>query len=231
MTQFYPAHSRYIENSNHYLWFSLLPKTLTYTGPFAEQNKTGNIGISAERKENAERFMFLAPEEIQDNVAHNWEPMENILSRVQEKVAQSQREIFMSSQQYKVDTALIYQDTNRREVSITIYLAVYDNPKKDIMEPINKLRELSSPSLKGKTTYDTKVGNPDIFKVDTVTGVGKIIPLINIEYAALTAVQPNFQAPYIEGYPSFCELTLTFKDMQPMSKETFRDVGSKVTVG
>ena len=99
------------------------------------------------------------------------------------------------------------------------------------MAPINELRLRSSPELSGRSAYQTEVGNPDIFRVDTETGSGQKVPLINIRNAALTSVQPSFQGPFIEGIPSKCELTLEFKDMEPMSKETFRKIGSRVTVG
>lgn len=227
MTQYYPSHTRYFQNSNHYLWFSVQPKELKYSGTLESDSQ--NIGINAEKV--GERRMFLAPMEFQDNITHNWEPMENILSRIQEKAATARRELFMSSQQHKVDTALLYQDTNRREISFTVYLGVYNSPYNDVMKPINDLRALSSPELGERTTTQTKVGNPHIFKLDTVTGAGKIVSLINIRNAALTAVQPNFQGPFLEGIPSYCELTLTFKDMEPLSKESFEQEQSRVSVG
>lgn len=230
MTLFYPSHTRYAAGSENYLWLSVEPRELKYTGPWQNESGGGqNVGISSEKAD--EKMMFLAPQELQDNLTHNWEAMENILSRVQEKAAQAKRELRMATQQHKVDTALIYQDSNRREISFSINLSVYTDAQTDVYEPINKLRRYSSPKLSERTETQTKVGNPYIFRVNTVIGSGKIVPLINIKNASLTAIQPNYQGPFINGYPSLAEVTLTFKDMEPLSRETFENIGSRVRVG
>jgi len=226
----YPSHTRYEIGNKNYLWISVRPMKLSYTNPVKDLNMRANI--VAESDPNLVKFMFLAPEELQDNVVHNWEPLENLVSRVSDKVGQARQAVSMSTAIHKVDTATIYQDSNRREISITVNLAVYEDPEKDVFEPINLLREYSSPSLMGEATYQTKVGNPNVFKVDTMKGNGEIVPLINIKHAALTAVQPTFRHPYIDGYPSSCELVLTFSDMEPMSKSTFTRVStSRVAPG
>lgn len=217
--KWYPSHSRYDQGNENYLWISIKPRKLSYTNPVENTNLRANIDTIKDNSLTS--FMFLAPEELQDNVAHNWEPLENLISRISDKVGQAQQSISMSTEVHKVDTALIYQDSNRREISFTVNLAVYDNPDKDVFEPIRLLREYSAPSLKGTASYQTEVGNPFIFKVDTVIGTSKVVPLINIKHAALVAVQPTYKHPYIQGYPSSCELTLTFKDMEPLSKDTF----------
>ena len=229
-TEYFPSHAPYNKNSDHYLWFSILPMKLYYSGPFADSD-VNNVGVSASRDTSEPRFMFLAPEEFQDTITHNWDPMENIMSRLQEKYANAKRELRSATTQYKVDTPLLYQDSNRREISFTVYLGVYDDYENDVMYPINKLRELSSPRLSSTESIQTKVGNPHVFEVNTMTGAGKLISLINMRNCALTSVQPSFQGPYIRGYPSKCELTLNFKDMKPISKETFTNIESRVTVG
>lgn len=189
------------------------------------------MAIGIESSPVGQKMMFMAPQEFQDTINHNWEPMENILSRILDKVGGAKKEIAGGSVQHKVDTALLYQDSNRREVSFTIYLGAYADPQGEIMAPINLLRSYSSPSLGKTNALQTKVGNPHIFSVDTMTGTQQKVPLINMQNAVLLSVQPTFQGPFIKGMPSKCELTLQFKDMEPLSKQTFNNIGSRVTIG
>lgn len=230
MTLFYPSHAPYSAGSDNFLWISLIPKKLSYTGVFSGIHNTGNqnVGIFAER--DGERMMFLAPNELMDNASHTWEPIENIISSFQEKLAGAKRSLQMGKQQHKVDTPLLYNNSDRRQFELLLYLSVYTDPVKDLYEPINTLMRYSAPDLAGRSTYTTEVGHPHIFKLDTVLGTSRIIPLINIRYAALTAVQPSYQGPYQNGYPSYCELTLTFNDMEPMMKETFSRVPTVTTI-
>ena len=223
--KWYPSHSQYPEGSINHLYIHLTPKKLSYTSPVEDKSTRTTI----ETEPVNERFAFLAPNELQDSVSHNWEPMENIASRLMEKAAQAKKELEFSTEMHRVDTALIYTDSNRREISFTVYLAAYDNPYKNIMEPIEKLREYSAPNLHGKTNWDTKVGNPHVFTLQTKMGNCFTVPIINIKNAALVGIQPSFQGPYfgtVGGGPSYCELNLTFKDLEPMSKGSF----CKVTV-
>lgn len=224
MAKFYPNHSPYSAGTQNYLWISIEPRILKYS------DLKKNLSVGSEPSGD-ERMLFLAPNELQDNIVHNWSPMENILSRVQEKAAQAERELAMATQQHKVDTALLYQDSNRRNIPITVNLAAYDNVQENVFEPIHSLRKYSSPELHEKSATQTKVGNPYVFRVNTVLGTGQVIPLINIKNAALNNVNPTFQGPYKDGYPSFAELTLEFTDMSPLSKKTFEDIESRVSVG
>lgn len=229
MPTYYPNISRYRENLSNYLWISITPMELSYTGIESLKEDKSQIGIEGGSEED--EMMFLAPMSLQDSIQHNWEPMENILSRFQDKFAALQKEASFSTDQHKVDTALLYQDSDRRNIQFTVYLAAHSNPQEEVMVPINLLRMYSSPNLAGKEVHKTKVGNPYIFKLHTKTGEGKKVPLLNIEKAALLAVAPTFQGPYIGGMPSYCELTLSFKDMQPLSRKSFDNINSKVSVG
>jgi len=226
MTLFYPSHAPYSAGNENLLWISLIPKILRYTGVTVSGNQ--NIGISSER--DGEKMMFLAPNEMMDSINHTWEPIENIISRFQEMLAGAKRSLSLGTQQHVVNTPLLYNSSDRRQFELLIYLATNDDPVKDLFEPVNMLEKYSCPDLSGLSTFATKIKHPHIFKVDTVLGSGRIVPLINIKNAALTSVQPTYQGPYINGYPSYCELTLSFTDMEPLAKNSFGDV-PKVTVG
>lgn len=212
------------KNTQNYLWISVHPRKLFYRSPIRDFHMRAKV--QAVEDSSLTKFMFLAPQELQDNVTHEWEPLENIVSRVADMVGQARQSISLGTEINKVNTALVYSDSNRREVTFTIYLGLHNDPYKDVVEPVQLLEAYSSPSLYGDNVWETRVTVPNIFKVDTKIG-GQSVKLINMRHAALTAVQPTFKAPYIDGYPSSCELTLTFKDMEPLSKKTFE----RVTVG
>lgn len=222
MANWYPSHSRYKSNSGNYLWIYIHPRKLSYES-ILKNYQNRNI-VNAKEDTNLEKFYFLAPQELQDNITHEWEPLENIMSKISSKVAAARESLAMGKERHKVDTPLVYNDSNRREVTFVVNLGMYNDPYKDVMKPIELLREYSSPSLYGTTIWETKIKMPNVFKVVTTLGNGTVVPLINMRHAALTAVQPSYKGPYIYGYPSQCELTLTFKDMEPLSKRTFEKI-------
>jgi hypothetical protein len=49
--------------------------------------------------------------------------------------------------------------------------------------------------------------------------------IISLRAAALQSVQPTYQLPYIDGYPSKCDLTLNFIDVNPLNRtESFKNI-------
>lgn len=224
MAKWYPSHSRYRAGTENYLWIYVHPRRLSYES-ILNNYETRNI-INVQEDTSLEKFYFLAPQEIQPSLNHSWEPLENIMTRLADMIGKAQKSINLGKTAHKVDTPLVYSDSDRRKISFTVNLGVYDNPEKDVMEPVKLLRTYSSPSLYGQTIFETKVTMPNVFKVATVLGNGRVIPLLNIQHAALTSVQPTFKGPYIKGFPSHCELTLTFQDMEPVSKESY----DKITI-
>lgn len=117
----------------------------------------------------------------------------------------------------KIDSAYTYQDSNRREFSLTIEMheTVSDHPY-EMYECVQKLKEASCAEHIGML----QVGFPRIFRIVTHP-----IKIININHAALTGVQPNWKSPYHNGYPCGCELTLTFVDIEPLYRESFSQGG------
>jgi|WetSurSiteA1Bulk_404760.scaffolds.fasta_scaffold51326_2 hypothetical protein len=122
----------------------------------------------------------------------------------------------------KVDTPMAYKDSQRREYSIPIQLSTWKSAKDDVFEPVKLLRGLSCASW-GANSYSIEL--PHIFKVYTKPTK----EFLYIETAALISVQPTYRAPYIDGYPSFCDLQLTFREIQPLYKENFNSSGTITT--
>jgi len=117
----------------------------------------------------------------------------------------------------KVDTPLVYTASERRQWNLTFQLASYRDPLDEVVDPIRELMKYSSPSL-GSSQVHIKF--PWIFKITTEPE-----GLLVVNHSALTSVQPTWKAPYIDGYPTSVELTLTFMDLSPLFKETIQRGG------
>lgn len=211
-------------------------------------------------------FKFLAPNDIQEAIGHEWNEYDSIATRLAQKIASLQRQgpeflqtiesssravkgvvnalktgkkpaedmakvagnfignmYGMSVQPTKVDAALVYTNSPRRQYTFEFTLIDEGNPRIDIVDPINRLLQLSAPELKGDS--QTLFENPYIFEVKTEPNA-----IININYAALIAVQPTYKGPWRNGFPSLCELQLQFIDLDPTYRSNFNKATPKVTV-
>jgi len=246
------------------LSMSIVAKEITTQSGYVRGNNTP-IGTS-----KINDWLFLAPNEISENVVHTWEEYESIatrlaqqaanlykvskigdqavrsaedkISRALEGIPEGQQTIdsrsgllrgaqeigeinLVDSMGWRVDSPLVYRDSNRREYTFTFSLAHYDNntTAEDIFKAIRELQELSCPEMEEDSAILIKF--PACFEIKT-----EPLPFIHIEYAALTAVQPTWKSPYRNGYPIHTDLTLTFKDIAPLYRDSFGE-GSLVRVG
>jgi len=114
----------------------------------------------------------------------------------------------------KLDTPLVYQDSTRRTYTFTFYLVDEGNSFKDVVFPVKQLEYLSAPGYGAPGQEFIGFSPPHIFEVSTFPST----KFINIRNAALTSVQPIYRQPYRDGYPSMCELNLTFTEIEPLYK-------------
>lgn len=125
----------------------------------------------------------------------------------------------------KVDTPLVYTSSNRRKWTFTFNLIAEginkNKPSIDIVDVVQDLMKYSSPESVGSISINL----PYIFDLSTSPN-----SFIKSSYNALTAVQPTYKGPYINGYPSMCELQLSFTDLSPLFRKTI-ETGSLITVG
>lgn len=121
---------------------------------------------------------------------------------------------------YRVDSPLVYKDTKRREYSLMFQLGVSDHKTNEvnIFNAIRELEKLSCPELIDETMIN--IDFPAVFNIRTDP-----VPIIKINYAALTGVQPVWKGPYRNGYPMFVDLSLTFTDIQPLYRRSFEQGG------
>jgi len=128
----------------------------------------------------------------------------------------------------KVDTPLYYESSDRRTLNFEVMLIAESNPKSDIIDPVQDLMRFAAPDLQG----GINIQFPYMFEVYTQPQ-----EFLNYKTLALKSVQPTWNHPYINHYPSSCNLQLTFKDMSPLYRGTIesgsvinvREVGTGVT--
>jgi len=206
------------------------------------------------------QFAFLAPLNLTETNAHNWNEYDSMTSRLAQKVrtaakigaewnglvrsfegnteAQTEsakgyidnikknagnkgfsvanlvRKAYNrlsphSIPKIKVDTPLYYENSDRRTFTFEVMLVAERNPKSDIIDTVKDLMRFAAPALKGTGGID--IHFPYMFEVYTRPN-----EFIKFSTLALTAVQPTYNSPYIGGYPSSCNLQLTFKDLSPL---------------
>ena len=128
----------------------------------------------------------------------------------------------ISVKQRKVDAALVYTNSTRRTYQFGFHLVDEGDPRSDIIEIVNKLGRMSCAEA---PAHGVDFTNPYIFEVTTEPN-----QFLTIRNAALEGVQPTYRAPYRDGYPTSCELTLTFKDMDPLYANNLNTVESRISV-
>lgn len=125
----------------------------------------------------------------------------------------------------KVDTPLYYVNSDRRQLIFEFQLFNEAKNKRAtdfLLAPIQDLMKFSSPDLINEGGIQIEF--PYMWEVKTLP-----IPFINYSTCALTAVQPTWNSPYVNGYPISCNLQLTFVDLSPLYAGTI-EYGSIINV-
>jgi hypothetical protein len=234
------------------LWIKISPLLIN------SRNYNGRYDGGYNTSATSEVFYFMAPNDITENLNHNWEDNSDIGANIGTKItdnlgkadklaetiyniataaqAGSGRsmgtQVAASSTQsafFKYDSPLIYNGANKREVTFTFELADQGDPGFDVYEPINTFLKYSCPGVDGQDFI--KMKQPYLFEVVTVDGNNVNTGLIHLAKAALTSVQPAYHYPFRNGHPTKAELTLTFRNTYPSYRDTWDEGGgSPVTV-
>jgi hypothetical protein len=126
---------------------------------------------------------------------------------------------------YRVDTPLQYKGSERRTFELIFNLINTKTGKnhENVVLPVKLLEMFSSPSY--GTIADNKANSdiilPYLFEVKTSPG-----DLMNIDLAVLKNVQPTWKGPWIGGYPSRCELRLSFMEYRTLEQKVFYGTSS-----
>jgi hypothetical protein len=142
--------------------------------------------------------------------------VQNVLSKAAGRVEG------ISVKQRKVDAALVYTNSGRRTYQFTFNLVDEGNPSSDIVEVVNKISRFSCAKAPAQ---GVDFENPYIFEVTTEPN-----QFLVIKNAALESVQPTYKSPYRDGYPTACELTLSFKDLDPLYRNNLNVAEGRISV-
>lgn len=228
------------------MWINIQAKQLTgmHTG-----GRGGNLQIG--RKGST--FKFLAPPNILETHNHQWQEYASIQSRLLSKIVAfstateqyggawknlktswNNAKTIPSGKQminilqklgdvpvpkYKIDTPLAYSNSQRREYQLTFTLADAGDGT-EMVNAIKLLQMYAAP----ESVNEISMEYPYVFGVKT-----EPFNIINMEYAAITSIQPTWKEPYRFGIPIVCELTISFTDMSPLFKKTL-ETGSIINV-
>jgi len=199
-------------------------------------------------------FEFIAPSEIIESISHSWESYDSSASKLQEaaiagikglneaemglksvlSIAQNatfkdtlQTALAGNVENTRIDVPLVYKNSERRKFEFTFNMGYYDDPDEEIIMPVKTLSGLSCASLPiDKTTGNNAIGAvqaPCLFEI--ISSPGEII---YIKHAALLTVQPTYRGPFRGGFPSSCELHLSFEEIEPLWSSAFKKQSSVV---
>lgn len=139
-----------------------------------------------------------------------------------------------SIQSWRVDTPLVYKNTERRTYELVFNLVSLEgDPFYEVVAPVRVLQALSCPdkSEDKSTGYNPLVIPPMVFEISTEPSYPQP-PLLYIPFAALRQVNPVWRGPYMNGQPMRCELRLTFQEIEPVYNRSVLNntYGSKIMV-
>ena len=224
------------------LWITMQARELR---GIATGSRGGNLTLGRTKTQ----FKFLAPPEILEMHNHEWEEYASMASRLMEKVRQLQTMTehgqailnklsgdlkgviqngvsslsLQSIEDYagqlnlpvpsrKIDTPLSYKTSQRRQYQFEFVLA--DNKGgKTVVQAVKLMESFAAP----RSTSVIGIEFPHVFKIQTEPE-----GLILMEHAAITSIQPTWQYPYVDGYPTRCNLTINFTDMSPLFEKTIK---------
>lgn len=128
---------------------------------------------------------------------------------------------------YRVDTPLQYKGSERRSFEL-VFTLINTQPGKnheEVVLPVKLLEMLSSPSygLQPDKGFNVDIILPYVFSVNTKPG-----NLLTCDMAVLKQVQPTWRGPWIDGYPSRCELRLSFTEYRPLEQKVFYGTSEQI---
>jgi len=218
-------------------WIKIEAVEILYQTAFARDKKGGLM-----TGKKGPTWFLLAPAQIMETINNTWEPWETMSSKILGKhleyyqlkeqwgtikgslttltregeflqlVGEAYKNLTsMDKTKAKVDTPLVYENTNRRDWTLEFKLsAATSSQAKDMMEIIRSLESYSLPLRAGDLI---KIDLPYAFSIKSEPNEH----IINVDFAALTSIQPTFMAPYDEeGQPMRVELTCTFTEIPPL---------------
>lgn len=238
-------------NSPDTLWLKVTPKTFR---PNISIQKDYNQGST----KAATSLYFLLGQSVTTGLTHQWGELSTLSGAVRELTSTVKKQatdvastggailgsfnvstpdalqrfnLTGAGRSAKNDAPYIYENTSRRQVALELQFAAHRNAEYEVWNPIQSLMVWSCASGSVGTQFGTEFNFPYVFKVQTVTGTGKEVDIINFRDAAMESVLPVFNQPYKDGYPMSASCSVTFVDINPVYREIVANGGkAAVTV-
>lgn len=208
------------------LWILVKPLKVTYQN--SANSRSGNIS-AIEISDEINELVFLAPMTFSEDTVHTWENYDSMGTRILGKgksISKSINEVTGGIEgavngrigsnvvTKKLDTPIAFSDSNRRFYTFVFQLIDEGNPEENVFEPVRLLQKWSSAEM-GNNLIDFQM--PYVFTLKSLNQS----KMIYVKYAALESVQPTYLGPYRKGYPTKCELSVTFKDIEPLYRRSW----------
>lgn len=223
------VHGKEFNDSSDTLWLWIQPKKLSVAQVFHTRGKNAVSATYAPEP----AYKLLMPTTYSTSQNHEWDKFESVGVKFNElatEVSHATHNITsLHKTSAKTDAPLFYKDSARREWIFEFQFIVHTDAYRDVWLPIQRFLQMSAPRSTGELygAFDVGIEIPYLFGLQTRTGAGANVPVLSVPEVCITSVQPKYEQPYIGGYPSKAELTITFKDMNTLYKDSYRD-GSNV---
>ena len=232
--QFPPAgvHGHEFNTSDDTLWLMVTPMRLDVS----QVLDTRGPGAVSTTPVDEPTYKFLMPTQYSTSQNHEWDKFESVGVKFNELATEVTHALHnvtsLHATSAKSDAPLFYKDSARREWTFEFQFIIYKDAYKDVWLPIQEFLQMSSPKNTGGEAFGVggQIGIeiPYLFRLQTVTGSGVPVPVLSVDEAVITSVQPKYEQPYIGGFPSKAELTLTFKDMNVLYKDSYKTSSGSV---
>lgn len=233
------VHGAEFNSSRDTLWLWITPRKLSYSDVNSPRNARGYDAITTESA--GPSYKMLMPTSYSTSQNHEWDKFESVGTKFSElatEVTHATHNVTgLHASSAKADAPIYYKDSARREWTFEFQFIVHSNPYYDVWLPIQEFLRMSAPKNTNGAAFGV-VGQigieiPFLFQLQTKTGSGRNVPVLSVEEACITSIQPKYEQPYINGYPSKAELTITFKDMNVLYKDSYKtnDEGVVIRTG
>jgi hypothetical protein len=220
------VHGKEFNESKDTLWLWVQPKRLNFA---STKNVRGESAITTTYADEP-AYRMLMPTSYSTSQNHEWDKFESVGAKFNElatEVSHATHNVTgLHAASAKADAPLFYKDSARREWTFEFQFIVHSNAYNDVWLPIQNFLQWSAPKNTGAKfggLNDIGIDIPYLFGLQTRTGAGVNVPVLTVPEAVITSVQPKYEGPYLEGYPSKAELTITFKDMNVLYESSYKE--------
>jgi hypothetical protein len=227
------VHDNAFNEGSDTLWLWVQPKKIITINRW---NTRGPQAITTSIATDQDTYKLLMPTTYSTSQNHGWDKFETVGSKVSELVTEvthaSHNVVGIHGSSAKADAPLMYTDSDRREWVFEFQFIVHSDAYQDVWLPIQEFLRMSAPSAAtgNSVTENVNISIPYVFSLQTKTGNGFNVPVLSVKDAVITSIQPKYEQPYISGYPSKAEMTITFKDLNVLFSDSYKTDETRNTI-